>query len=462
MWEILEKSESTNSIVFDISQTITNELIDLQNFLAPSDPLVKLNHGLSCKIGNSSFTSGVVNYLQTLYKKNKAKFDTNGYILPFDDCYYNLKEHKFEKYKPEDYVSFTTGYSWVEPVKEDIDLVKELFAKIQPDIDYRNCFMDILCSGLYGLVSQSFVMMKGEGGNGKSVINGIMLKAMGNLGHVLNNNVLCENIKSGGANTDIANLDLIRFCVTSESDEKTTISNSTIRELTGNSIITARKLYENMDQVILVLTLVLELNDEPLFKSSMKFADSRRFIYLLFKSTFTKTEANINNITIFKENSEYIQSHFSERVKTALLVILFEHNKLKYKGEITIPEKVQIDTDEMLSSGNEFLYWFNNTYEKVIFLNNNVNILDKEAIYQKEIVYVTFADIFDKLKESDFYNHSSNTEKRKLTLTKIKEIFQTHPVFKIHFRLAIDTTINSNKFKVGCRMQGYKEIENIK
>ena len=445
VWEILEKGESTNSIIFDISETITNELTDLQNYLTPDNPLIKLNYVMSCKIGNSSFTSGVVSYLQTLYKNNKINFDTNGYILPFDDCYYDLKEHKFDKYKPEDYVLITTGYNWLEPKNEDVVLMKELFAKIQPDIDYRNCFMDILCSGLYGLVSQSFVMMKGEGGNGKSVINGIMLKAMGKLGHVLNNNILCENIKSGGANTDIANLDHIRFGVASEPDEKTAISNSTIRELTGNSTITARKLYENMDQIILLLTLVLELNDEPLFKSSMKFADSRRFIYLLFRSTFTKKDSDVNNITIFKANPEYMQPHFTERVKTALLVVLFEHNKLKYKGDITIPEKVQLDTDEMLSCGNEFLHWFNNTYEKVLGLTNTFDSPDKEVKIQHEHIFITFNDIYEKLRESDFYRHLTKIDKRNLTLTKIdkrnltltkiKEIFITHPVFKTYYPL---------------------------
>ena len=506
VWEILEKGETTNSIIFDISQTILNELEDLKNFLTPDNPLIKLNCTLSCKMGNASFTSGVVNYLQTLYKKNKTKFDTNGNILPFDDCYYDLKKHTFEKYKPEDYVSITTGYDWLEPKNEDVTLIKELFAKIQPDIDYRNCFMDILCSGLYGLVSQSFIMMKGEGGNGKSVINGIMLKAMGKLGHVLNNNVLCENIKSDGANTNIANLDHIRFVVTSEPDEKTTISNSTIREITGNSVITARKLYENMDQVILLLTLILELNDTPLFKSSMKFADSRRFIYLLFRSTFTKKDADVNNVTIFKANPEYIQPHFTDRVKTALLVVLFEHNKLKYKGDITVPEKVQYDTDEMLSCGNEFLHWFNNTYEKVFALNDNSNKESKEDNNEKKIIqeienepviiqeienepviikepenekttikekidknikcqkdkesiFITFSDIYEKLRESDYYRHLTKIEKRNLTLTKIKEIFITHPIFKINYRHPIDITSNHKRFKAGCRLQGYTEIK---
>ena len=437
VWEQMTAT-AINIIIFDITATIENELDDHKNFLKSNDVLIKKNYDLSCKIGNSSFISGSINYLQTLYYKKHMEFDLNGYILPFDNCLYDLKLHTFRNIKPDDYVSKTTGYDWKEPIKEDVALIKDLFAKIQPNIEYRNCFMDILCSGLYGLIIQKFFMFKGEGGNGKSLMDNIMLKALGNFAHVLNINVLCHEIKSGCANPDIANLSGKRFVITRESSENIPLCNATLRDLTGSGTVSARILYSNNDQTNLVGTIVSEGNNYLKFKSQIMLAEFRRIVLLLFSSVFTEIDSLIDNISVFKSVSEYSQAHFIDNIKTALLTVLFEHNKTHYKGDVYIPQSVQNDTNNMLTSGNDFLVWFNENYDYV-----------KDS---DERTYTIISEIYNNFKASDCYLNMKN----KFTSITVKQTFSSHPVFKKHFRETSNTTYKGERFTPTTRMQGYK------
>ena len=234
------------------------------------------------------------------------------------------------------------------------------------------------------------------------------------------------------------------------------MSNATIKDLTGSLIITARKLYQQNDQVRMLLTLILEMNNDPMFQTRIGYAEFRRFILIYFRSTFTEVDSEVNNsINIFKAVTEYSQDHFICRIKTAILTVLFEHNKLNYKGDITIPISVQSDTNEMLANCSEFLNWFNEEYEKVEFKNNDE---DKNVQKQNEKVYVTIASISSKLGQSSFFNNLTKIGKRNLSDKNIKSMFLDHPIFKNYFRKPISTTINTIPFEAPYRIQGYREI----
>ncbi len=63
------------------------------------------------------------------------------------------------------------------------------------------------------IVIQHFVVAKGKGGNGKSVINSLMMRTVGNYGYKLPSSAVSQAMKGDAANPSIANLANMRWVV---------------------------------------------------------------------------------------------------------------------------------------------------------------------------------------------------------------------------------------------------------
>ena len=83
---------------------------------------------------------------------------------------------------------------------------------------------------------------------------------------------------------------------------------------------------------------------------------------------------------------------------------------------------------EYMESSVEIFEWFIETFEKS----------DNDT-------YITFQEINDILKNSEFYNNLNKFEKRKLTKEKIITLFKENPVYKKNYRDELNTHINSIK-----------------
>ena len=424
----------------NLPNDITNKLSDEQIKI---NKLIDTANYFKRKISCRTFLNDTMYFLSSLYFREHVDFDRNKNVLPFDNCLYDLKEHKFRNINPNDYISMTTGYNWSEPTKEDIELVKDLFLKIQPNKEYRDCLLDILCTGLYGLVTQSFIFYTGGGANGKSTIDDIMLSAMGNFGMVFNAGILCSIIKSRGANPDVANMHLKRYLIGKEPPEHLTYCKSTIKDFTGGSTINARNLYSSIDQTEINGTFGCELNNNPLFDGNITYAEVRRILLIKYMSRFTMDEKEVDTKKfIFKANPYYIQAEFHEKIKLAFLIVLFEHNKLNFKGQITIPMCVKKDTNELLLKANDFLIWFDSEFEFI-----------KEPTVKE---FTTIRSIGEELKKSNFYNSLNAKQRNELTEKNIKDMFINHPLYSVYFKNNVDTIFENTRIRgincmLGCK-----------
>lgn len=188
--------------------------------------------------------------------------------------------------------------------------------------------------------------------------------------------------------------------------------------------------------------MVLECNKRPLLEEEPTEADERRIIDLLFGSMFKDNE-NIKE-KIFKKNIYYTTDEFRERYKSALLKILFEHNKEKYKKDLIKPKEVELRTRKYMEGSVELFEWFNETFEKTGNKNEHIQI----------------SQINNMLKESEYYQTLSKQDKRKLTREKLTKIFKENVIYKKYFRDEENTHVNGKKVKDPKRLLGYKIKEN--
>lgn len=442
LWRQMYKNENSK-LINDITETIKEDLIELKNNLRPEDDLLKLIPQVSKKLGTSKFISGVIDYLREKYRNDDIEFDMKSNLFGFNNKVYDLEKNEFRNYEKEDMITITTGYDWKEPTNEEVDLINKLINQIQCEGELRDFYLDVLCSGLWGITLQHYVIFNGEGSNGKSMMDDLVLKAYGNYGHVINSIVLCEQRRQG-ANTEIANMSKKRIIICREPSTKDNVklSNSLLRELTGGSLISARKIYSDDEKTHLFMTLIIECNKKPMLEEEPQESDTRRIVDLLFGSKFTDDKNELNKKNVYEKNLYYVRDEFREKYKYALMKILFEHNKNHYRNELIIPEVVKKRSLKYVESSVEILEWFNQKYEKI----DNYTIHD----------YVKVAEINNELKNSEYYNSLDKKEKRKLTKEKLISLFRNSPIFKNYFSEETDSHIDGEKFKAPMRINGYK------
>ena len=67
----------------------------------------------------------------------------------------------------EDYITQNTHYDYVEPTKEQIELIDKLYKQIFPDPEIRKCWLSIQFMGMTGIREEKFILANGCGRNGK-------------------------------------------------------------------------------------------------------------------------------------------------------------------------------------------------------------------------------------------------------------------------------------------------------
>ena len=236
-----------------------------------------------------SYKREVIETYKEYNSRKDINFDDKWWLFGFNNKVYDMKECEFRDYKPEDYITITTGYDYRDPTEDEIEFVNNLIIQIMPKEDERQTFLDILASGIDGRCPEKFIVYNGGGGNGKGVIDDLMLKMSGNYGMLGNNNLLFENSKMG-SNPEKANMHKKRYVVFREPPANKKFENSTVKELTGGGSFSARGHFESETQKELNNTMICECNDKPAFSETLPPADVRRIIDIYFRSRFKEND----------------------------------------------------------------------------------------------------------------------------------------------------------------------------
>ena len=344
------------------------------------------------------------------------QFDKKWWLYGFNNKVYDLNIGCFREYRYDDYVSITTGFDWREPTQEELSTMNNLIKSIMPIEEERKLFLQILSTTLEGRCLEKFVVFNGEGGNGKGVINDILLKALGNYGMIGNNAILFEKNKTG-SNPEKANIHKKRLVIFREPPEKNKFENSVVKELTGGGNFSARGHHENTTEKELNLTMLVECNKRPTFSEEPQNAEIRRTIDIYFRSTFTTDKKIINQDKyIYLSNLEFKTQDFQEKHKFALIKILLETYE-EYKMNdyvLDIPESIKERTNLYLEMSCNILQWFKDNY---IYSKNKDDILK-------------IKDIFDDFKINDYYQNLTKNERKIYNKSYFINYFKTNSFLK--------------------------------
>ena len=354
---------------------------------------------------------------------DEIKFDENPYLFGFNNKIFDLIKGKFIEPKPEQYISLTTGYNYIEKdEQEEAELIEELNNIIntiffQPEL--KKLYLSILSTGLDGVPLELFIIANGGGGNGKGVLNELVQYMLGNYAYILPSNILTGPLKTG-SNPELANMNNKRLVISREPDRNLKFNCATIKEITGGASLNARLNHSNDTNVNLKLTFLIECNDKPQL-NEVSDALARRVLDIPFKSRFVKNDIyeeldDNEKINTFLINDFYKTLEFKNKFKQTMFLILVKYYKEFYnnKRNLQIPSEIRNRNNEYLSKSDELLNWFNNEFEKT---KNKTDTIKLKSIY-------------DKFSHSDFFTNLNKEKKRQNNYKNFIEKIQSNMFLK--------------------------------
>jgi len=389
--------------------------------------------------------TGFVNEICNKIVNQNIKFDDDPYMLAFNNKIYNLKTHKFlnnDDVAYDLYIKTTTGYNWVNFYNQSkVEKLEKLIESILTDKEVRDYYLCALSTGLFGEQVENLFVATGGGGNGKSLLNGLMLKAMGNYGYKLPASVLLNEIKPGG-DPQVAHLDKKRFVLSQEPGGRKKACMSTIKELTGDKTMNSRLLHSNKCGINLCLTLFMECNELPKL-DEVNDAVQRRIRAILFGSKFLPADifdTYEDKTGVFLGNDEYKSDEFQNDFRQALIIILMKQWKVyldNNKKLPTLPEKCKKLTADYLAVSDDIYEWFSQFYEKKVEINEK----------KEPINFIDISNIWNKFYYSAFFNNLPKSDKRnyneKRFRDKIADNLFLKPYFKDRKKVYINGEQNS-------------------
>lgn len=315
-----------------------------------------------------------------LVKDFSQKLDKRTDILAFKNGVFDLKTMQFRKHKPSDYLSKTINYNFkkIDDIQKDEKCAElmSILSQILTEKEKLDYTLKMISSSL-SESQQKFYLWLGKGSNGKSILTKLIDLTFNTYYTAIPRTFWTErDCNSSAPNEVLMKIRDSKIAIAQEVEDGR-FQLSKLKELTGSTSITARKLYSAVEEFYIKVNFICCLNNMP-YIPKFEEAEKRRFLVTKFNSKFTENEKEIDNKTIFKADLGLFDK--LQNYRNEFMNILIHYNK-KYKKEgLQIPEIIQKETKEELLKG-DFVYDFikDKTIEK------QTNGMELEEIYRKKL-----------------------------------------------------------------------------
>ena len=308
---------------------------------------------------------------------------------------------EFREGRPDDNVSLQMGkhkaflavnYIPYDPNHKHNASINEFFRKLFPRDDLREYVLILLSACLFGRnKEQKFYILQGEGSNGKSALMRLIEMIYGEYQCSTQATIITRKQDgSGAAAPQLVKLKNMRFVSLQEPEEGEKINSSLMKQLSGEDIISARGLYQGLENFAIVGRIFLCCNRFPPV-NSIDNGTWRRLRVIKFESEFRdpeafKDEAHIKEMAkknIFpKEPSiERSTEHGFPAWREAFLSMLVWYYKEKYLAhgsELHEPACVKEESDKYKSDNDSFASFMQDRLVSEIGTETEVKDIRKE------------------------------------------------------------------------------------
>lgn len=277
--------------------------------------------------------SSIMNQATTIFEvKDFGKLlDSDPSIIAFENGVYDMEKMIFRKSSPYmDYLSknLPIPYQTFDRHDPAVSKLETFFEKLFPRDELRTYFLTQLAEIFWGANRDKVAMFWiGTGNNGKSVMQILLEKMLGNFSRKLPTTVLTsKRPQQGGATPEIATLKGVRWVMMEEFNSQEEIEVGTLKQLTGNDTLSARHLYGSQFEFVPAFKLAVASNSFPKLRNPDE-ATWNRVRVIPFESCFVesskapKTFEEQKRLKRFPKNSN-ITSEFGDMAITLAWYLL--------------------------------------------------------------------------------------------------------------------------------------------
>jgi P4 family phage/plasmid primase-like protien len=260
---------------------------------------IKTIHDISTKLKKTGDKNNIFREAAEIFYDDEfvKKMDENRYLMCFTNGIVDLKNKTFRDGYPQDYITKTTGIpyydisTYTNDNSKTIDQIKIFMRQLFPVEQLNKYMWEHLSSVLIGEnKNQTFNIYRGNGSNGKSLLTDLMTLTLGEYAGMVPITLITEKrVGVGSTSSEIMQLKGVRYAVMQEPSKDAKINEGMMKQLTGDSSMTARALYCESEKFSIQFHLVVCTN--TLFEIVSNDDGTWRRIRLVeFMSKFTNAE----------------------------------------------------------------------------------------------------------------------------------------------------------------------------
>lgn len=224
------------------------------------------------QLKSNDFRKKVIEASELLFHDRTIKFDEkldeNIYVIGFNNGVYDLEQKKFRDGLPDDYLTFSTGYNYVDYSldHEYVRNIEHFFESVFPDPELKQFIMCFLSSILKGGNTEQIMMFWiGYGGsNGKGTITNFLDYTLGDYFATVGIELLTRKTgKASDASPALADKKGKRLLSMQEPDAGDKLQLGFMKSLTGEDKILARGLYKDPFYFVPQFKMIISCNVLP-------------------------------------------------------------------------------------------------------------------------------------------------------------------------------------------------------
>jgi P4 family phage/plasmid primase-like protien len=329
----------------------------------------KLIDKLITKLETSTFKKAVLEELKYMFfdmdNKFVSRLDSDVNLLGFENGVYDFKNLEFRDAKPEDYISYTTGYNYI-PYQADSEKVLEILEfvrKIITNDSVREYTLKVLGRALLGVPDEKFYIWTGlDGSNGKSTLVSLLERTLGDYAITCDTTLLTgKRTNSSNASPDAYEMRGRRLLFFAEPEKNASLRVGFMKQMTGGDTIKARELFKSIISFKSQGTFVMCTNELPKVDASDG-GTWRRIRVSEFTSRFCLEPTKPNEFKIdpeLKEKSDGWLPHF-------MSVLIHYYTLFKKEGNKE-PKEVLKATNSYKGDNDNFDEFFGLVTESKVF-----------------------------------------------------------------------------------------------
>jgi len=316
------------------------------------------------KFGTESFKNQIISSAGNRFYDNKFEenLNSNPNLLGFENGVYDLENGIFREGVPEDMITITTGYDYNPEYSLDSPEIKEIikyFEEVMADDDMREYTLMSFACFLDGHIrQQTFRILTGSGGNGKSQTLDLIKEAMGGYFGTLPTGILTRKRgASSNATPELADKKGKRLLVIQEPEYDDVVYVGQMKNLTGADTIPCRALYGDPFEYKPQFKLILICNKLP----TMPFDGGvrRRVRIVPFESEFVDTP-DPRKVRQFKKDPKLPEKMKNWKQAFMWLLLNVYYKKYRESGYMIMePTKVTLRTDKYERDSDKYLEFLN-------------------------------------------------------------------------------------------------------